>query len=369
LRIGSEGASSEMPTPSLPSGYGLPDLHDVSTGTSEAMDLPRLENLSTSRRTDQSNSNTPKAKRNIFQPEASPSWNGLTDLRSTPLNAKFAKSKQPKPPSFPSYASNLRAHPKPKLSIVNALADLHADMEEEENSPPMSPPVTMAFNLPPRAQAIYSAGHTPVKQLTGQRSDVGDSQARMILDDLMEEMAYEPSPRMPTPEGLGRYSILPSDLANDPARQLFPQAQAHASSSQPRLSRRSVANTSFGSDIVDGPVSDPYQEMEESFDEDSFDSEDGQTMQPASQGIDGDLLGNESYMSQSPTHAGRAPSPTTSEAGMVFGKARVDDRGRSVEDFRIRKVDEMMTFNGGRMEDAGDAVAESPSYALAKNAR
>jgi DASH complex subunit ASK1 len=344
FRIGD--GTSEMPTPSLPSGYDLPGLHDISSGTSEPFDLPRLDNTSRATSDTAETGLTPRAKRNIFHPDPT---SGMTDLRTTPLNAKFPlpRSKNTSSASIPSFDSMLNAAKptgRPKVSVVNTLAELQADMDDDDDLPMMSPPVTMAWNLSPRAKAIYSAGRTtPVKQT--QRGDEG--QARMILDDLLEEMASEPSPSMPTPEALRRYSVLPPAFGDSSARQLFPQASS--SRVQPPPSRRSLANTSYGSDIVDGPVgAQPYDQGEDDSFDDSFDSDANQTIQPGA-----DLLGDESYMSMSPT-PGQAMSPT-SEAGMVFGNVGRRDGGQG---FALKKVDEMVTFFGGRMEDA--ALTESP---------
>ena len=374
--------SSDMPTPSLPSGYSLPGMGhesygDVSTGTVEPPDLPREGNPSNrpssqaGGSSDHAAGDTPKPKRNPFQnnpANANTQWNGVTDLRHTPLNARFkGKGKE-------------RAVPRPKQSLANTIADLTMDDSNEEVKLAMSPPVTMNFTLPPRAQAVLNAGRTPVKSTPGQRVDTKgkEGEARMILDDLMEEMEmgpYEPSPRMPTPEGLGRYSVVPTELGS--GRRLFTdqvggQGQAGPSGT---TSRRSLANTSYGSDIIDQPPQPtPVYGDEDTFDvdDDSFDSAydgGGQTIhaqQPQGSHI---MVGDDSDLSGDISGVSSVSSPTpgnASEAGMIFGgvggAGRQDGRG-----FSLMKPDEMMTFHGGRLEDAaGMDVAFTPTNAVNK---
>ena len=334
LRI--EGyASSDAPTPSLPSGYNLPDstYGDVSTGTVEPVDLPSMARP----KGDDGDTPKPMRTRNPFSTatdsnanatsstSSNPQWNGITDLRSTPLNARFSKSK-PKPGPSAS-------------ELDDSDDDIHLNM---------SPPVTMNFTLPPRAQAVNAAGRTPVKSAAG----VGEGKARMILDDLMEEMerGYEPSPRMPTPEGLGRYSVLPHELGQ--GRSLFDPSRSN--SYRANAPRKSVANTSFGSDGVLESQSQPtqvYNDDDDSFDvDDSFDSPgQGPSQYYVAQ------PDNQQDISGISSNGGM--SPTTSEAGMIFGGQ--PKRGPGEGAFSLMKPDEMMTYHGGRLEDA--ELAESPT--------
>ena len=182
----------------------------------------------------------------------------------------------------------------------------------------------------------------------------------MILDDLMEEMerGYEPSPRMPTPEGLGRYSIVPGEVGFAEGRTLFDGRGGEDGNEtyQPGLPRKSMANTSFGSDgLVDPtqvqPVQGMYADDEDSFDvDDSFDSlvPTGPTGYTSTRADDSDL----------------SLSPNTSEAGIIFGgPAQKPGLGRA--GFSLMKPDEMMTYHGGRLEDAaGREVMDSPTHAV-----
>ena len=346
--------SSDMPTPSLPSGYSLPEFVETDY----------------QRQTEPVEGTTPRANnRRPFQPDpAGANWNGLTDLRTTPLNAGFYKGKRP--------ASKPRH---PRSSLANTIGDMSLD---SDGHLPMSPPVTMTWNLPPRAQAVFNAGKTPVK---GSKADAGgkgqEVEARRILDDLMEEMqhGYEPSPRMPTPEGLGRYSVVPDMDVGGPQR-LFADAPsgtgaAPETSRQARNLRRSMANTSFGSDIVDEdqqptPVIGDDESLE--MEEDSFDSAFGPptTGHPGMPGIvghDGDLLGDMDDSFMSTPGRGNEMMTQRSEAGALFGGPQAldgrssgnhlgagDGSGRGL--FALHKQDEMVTFHGGKLEDAaGDA--------------
>ena len=332
--------SSSMPTPSLPSGYSLPGFaaadasYDVSTGTVEPRDLIP----SRSGNPANPEGNTPKAKR-----IENAKWNGLTDLRTTPLNAKFAKPKG-KPNAN-----------KPKQSLAQTIADLSLEDSDDEVKMTMSPPVTMNFTLPPKAQAVYNTGRTPVKAASKQNGDKqSEGEARMILDDLLEEMGSMDSPHMPTPEAFGRYSAIPDELGS--GRRLFAGDAAGneagpSRQNPPGATRKSLANTSFGSDILDQP-NEPTPVYA---DDDSFDEEDS---------CDSAYGGQAAH----PEYAGPAEDGgnygdiTGSSAGndSVFGMpARLAGPGG----FNIMQQDEMQTYGGGRLEDAGDEVHHSPTFA------
>ncbi|ORY29155.1 DASH complex subunit Ask1-domain-containing protein [Naematelia encephala] len=366
LRIGREGtATSDMPTPSLPSGYDFPNLGDISSAsTGTAPLLPLGENSRVGNVVEHDTPRATTTKHNDNNKKHRPPQ-GVTDLRSTPLNAKFKQ---------------------PKSSLANTLADLSLDADDDLLQYAMSPPVTMKFNLPARAQAVLNVQKTPAAKAIKPRSS--SPQARLILDDLMSEMSaeggYAPSPRMPTPEGLGRYSILPSD-ANfaDPSTKLFqpttappidssstttnifqPKGQidsttaANLFQSQTAPIRRSMANTSYGSDILTHP-SDPGTVItdDESFDidEDSFDS----LVEDQSQHHYDNNVRNgqgEEAVGADDTYLTMSPGPANEPTGEIF---RGGGAG-GARDFQLKKVDEMMTFNGGRLEDA--ILEDSPLH-------
>ncbi|WWC73257.1 uncharacterized protein I206_107223 [Kwoniella pini CBS 10737] len=316
--------SSDLPTPSLPSGYSLPHLsknassisswnqtpsfqnqnqpqhqnlddsqEEYSTGTVNPEDIPiTSQNHQPSR----PSSATPKANRTIASSSASTSENpfganfsGIADLRSTPLNAGKFKSK-----------SSKTKRP-PKQSILPGIND--EDSSDEEGGIPygMSPPVTMKFSLPPKAQAVFNVSKTPAKSSSKEKDKLpvkeihneGEKQAKFILDDLLEEMGSELSPRLDTPEGLGRYSIMPGDLIPGEGKLLFsqeripqqsiteeengeeentyhPNVHSNLGQQHSRMRRSTGANTSFGSDIIDLPVGQQVYSAEDSFEGDSF---------------------------------------------------------------------------------------------------
>jgi DASH complex subunit ASK1 len=124
-----------------------------------------------------------------------------------------------------------------------------------------------------------------------------------------------------------------------------------------------MANTSFDSDIQDVPEQVVYSN-DETFDasNDSFDSIAG----PSGYAPPQDLLGDDSYMSDLawPLPAGQTGriaydagdmtfstdggTPNRSEAGLLFG-GPADAAARG---FALMKPDDMVTFHGGRLEDA-----------------
>ncbi|WVW79069.1 hypothetical protein I302_101032 [Kwoniella bestiolae CBS 10118] len=441
------GISSDLPTPSLPSGYSLPHLgsgsntspslpsinwnqsqdqssQDYSTGTVDPQEIHHAQQPGQHSRP---SSATPKANKvassssTISHNPFGPNFDGIVDLRSTPLNSK--QSKRTKKP--------------PKQSILPGIDDESSD---EELPFGMSPPVTMKFSLPPKAKAIFDMSRTPGKKavprestITGTNDNVsgiegkvdqeGEKQAKYILDDLLEEMGSELSPRLDTPEGLGRYSIMPGELQAGEGRLLFSDQQQqrqpvleeqeeeeedqtyHPSSyrsvgeshnpTRERLHRRSTgANTSYGSDMVDLPVGQVYS-AEDSFDnEDSFasDLDDGYdnptatgtgtatgTISSVPYSTHDHILADDSYLSS------EGDLTTTSEAGAIFGKqpnylpqpqshqhrqstlAGVGGGGPRRSHFNLMKMDEMDTYHGGRLEDAaGHDVENSPTKGLAR---
>ncbi|ODN74777.1 hypothetical protein L202_07098 [Cryptococcus amylolentus CBS 6039] len=325
---GYEQSSSDMPTPSLPSGYSLPRLDGDSSVMSSINDYS-VGNIEPSQATTDSSASfsqthsrlaqsyraspTPKANRLANPPPADSNpfgkdFTGVVDLRSTPLNMKKKGQGW-----------------KPKASIVPGLDD--SDSDSDDGMPAgMSPPVTMSFNLPPRAQAVMNAARTPGKGKEKESAGGKEKEAKFILDDLLEEMSQDMSPRLETPEALRRYSVMPSD--NIPGRLLFSDSSIrpdaigeedededqtfHATQSShshshshsqsqsqssyhppaptqqepylppppPPHARQSLANSSFGSNasftqIPGGPVLYSDANEEDSFDEgDTFDDDD-----------------------------------------------------------------------------------------------
>ena len=354
LRLDGAYESSDMPTPSLPSGYSMPRLDGASTRTVDPADLPRA-------RGEAGPTGTPKAKprsrlsngssRNPFDGAPNGSWNGIADLRSTPLNAKFAKGK----------AKKFDDGPRPS-TLATAMADLTEDMDDDEPMA-MSPPVTMNFSLPPRAAAVLNTGKTPVKKEKRQ------SQARMIIDDLMEEMAEGMSPRMPTPEGLGRYSMLPMDMSG--GKRLFDTTapsgiDLHGSvledltgdgpTSAPAPTRRSMANTSFGSD---GPGSINIAQKIIYSNDDTFDADDSFDSEP---GVPHATLSHHSgsYVVDTGDVSGFSDADASLAREVFNPAAQAGNRAG----FALMKPEEMHTYHGGRLEDAaGREVMDSPTYA------
>lgn len=399
----------DMPTPSLPSGYSLPGLGKGYGSTVDgsaadfSLDLgatPKaIGKAKIGARQNPFGSPAPAASSSSAAAAPGGRWNGIADLRSTPLNAgKIARAPQGN-------------------EWMTA-----ADDSDDELKFAMSPPVTMTFGtLPPRMQAAVKVSQTPrkaavppptgaagpssqppgVAKAEGGGEDVRrNSQARMILDDLMEEMerGYEPSPRMPTPEGLGRYSILPTDAAH--GRNLFADlSAAGAAGNGPGTGReaaaghrKSLANTSFGSDILQTSSRGIYTDEDSDLmdGDESYDTISGPSILGSGPGAgfgaglgDGPApahaaeLGAQyddsfSVMESPPTSAAyyhtasdTGSGPGGEGASMVFGGPRRHgaEKDRAFE--LMRRDGEMETYFGGKLEDAaGDDVATSPTNAV-----
>lgn len=301
---------SDMPTPSLPSGYDMPPVELDQSSVVLPSPLPPLSSTYRPSASTSSAAATPKARRPPPSSQNNGLHNGLVDIRTTPLTAKF----------------------RPKLS----LADLDADDDDFQLN--MSPPVTMAFQLPPTASAVQAAGRTPKAAVETH------NHAQRIVDDLMDEMSaeYVASPRIPTPEGLRRYSVLPppQPFQANTSRNIFADQIASSSTvpaGQQRQTRRSMANTSYGSDMEDVPEEHVYSNDDTM--DDSFDSPD-----PTQYAYN---------LSTSSVGSDR------SDGGTVFGGPRVQSRQSA---FNLMKPDELVTFHGGRLEDAaGREVADTPT--------
>jgi DASH complex subunit ASK1 len=338
--------TSDLPTPSLPAGYSL---GDESTSTSPSIRPPGNGSNMLAAGPGRPMSSTPKASRHQ---NASSSSSHITDLRNTPLNAKFPKFKL-------NAKSPARSYP------------LDFDDSDDDLLGGMSPPKTMSFgHLPPRVQAINAVARekTPKKV-----------HADAILNSVMSEMGeteglYVPSPQN-IPDFVKRYSLLPEEMGPAPVENLF--AKLKAAESAPVRNpntRKSMANTSFGSDIVSGPIASGsgsgagQGQEDDSFDpDDSFSSDGSGTVPPP-----GEYRSDISYTTNTPgatarygnvgggdmstTHPGRGPSNDSE----VFGApASVPPAQRA--ELHIMRPGEIHTYMGGNLEDAaGREVDETP---------
>ncbi|WWD21029.1 hypothetical protein CI109_105510 [Kwoniella shandongensis] len=347
-----EQSSSDMPTPSLPSGYSLPRMEEDgsqfssfheghSTGT-VGMDPPSFTGTVDPRRP---SSATPKANRTAPSSSSSSSlaaanpfganFNGIADLRSTPLNVKSKSGR----------TNGVKYNkPKPKTSILPGIDD--EDDSDDELKFGMSPPVTMNFTLPPRAQAVMNTAKAktpakPTRTASGSgggggsnNKDEGEKQAKFIIDDLLEQMGSDISPGLETPEGLRRYSIMPNELQPGEGKLLFSSERSHQQQqpiheeeeedetyhggagagvpppggvgSQGQGRRSLAANTSYGSDTVELPAGQViYSAAGEDEEDDSFDDE-------------GDTFDTNGYMS---SQQQQQPGSTTSATGPLYGGA------------------------------------------------
>ncbi|CAK9786812.1 hypothetical protein CC85DRAFT_286505 [Cutaneotrichosporon oleaginosum] len=360
--------TTEDTTPSLPSGYDY--------GRSPSPD--ETAEFDSTLRFQPPGSSTPRAR--VLDPDSptahkSPATR-LIDLTSTPLGKDFR-------PLAPSASRSLFSRPAPRTNPQprNMFDD------DDDIKLGMSPPVTMKFALPATAQRIVAAGTTPIK----------------APPDLMD-MSYEPSPRMPTPENLRRYSMAADDLAADlaaarrefdaplpppdregmTARRLFDgpdpnpdtRREREASSAHRLLEcdntshvdrldestygygrpRRSLANTSYGSDIeIQRDVTGRIIGDDESIDDadDSLDDTD----EYAAQAAEGFEFVDNSYDSDISGYPRGAGSGYAQQGGetSLFGKPAPGDGGQ----FVLHQQDEMVTYHGGRLEDA--AAPDSPT--------
>lgn len=174
-------------TPSLPSAYGrYNDRYDESAASPPRRDLLSSFTAGPSGARRGSASLVPGAGHGAGLAPGTPGrrHSALIDLTQTPLNARF---------------------------------------DSFSPSPAMSPPVTMKFTLPPRAEAmIRPRGDEPVRR---------DKESTREMTNLLDEITkydYAPSPRAATPEALRRYSVMPGELMG---RKLFDDDTPRASGS------------------------------------------------------------------------------------------------------------------------------------------
>lgn len=275
----------DAPTPSLPTGYGFGHLSNDSSAVSPPSVVRRTD--PTPRR-----AGTPERDYN----------HRLIDMTATPLNAKF----HPLQPT--SAAANARSR-----KIEGGILDTD---EAEDDDLTLSPFKTMTFNKLPKANALLQAGSTPIK--------------RQGLQDILAEMEEFDSPRVDTPKEFRRYSVMPG--MGEPARRLFDDSPG------PSGPRRSLANTSYGSDIQVQDATGVVDNSDSDGDN-TFSDDDTAAMQAHADAAGaGFELVDDSYVSEA--------SFERREASELFGPG--GDGGQ----FALHKQDEMVTYHGGRLEDA-----------------
>lgn len=299
-------------------------------------------------------------------------WNGIADLRTTPLNIKTIRPTTSRPPSMkkPPLAP-------PPAGVIGKydLTDTFEDDPEDDLALDMSPPVTMNFGLPMR-----NLSRTPAKEA-----------ARLVIDDLMKEMGgLSPSPGVPTPPAFAKYSAYnehspaisgsPSysrsrntqdrpllgnngnesedgDLyEDDDATQrgdLIQQEQEQEGISEIDQDHRQQSTFDEGASTVGmqrGGGNDEHGQTD-SFADDSFDvpSSGGvQRQQPQYRALD-DSVGETSTLEllRRSAQVGGADlmnfSPASSEAASVFGGPKTTRN----QGFALMRPDEMETYHGG----------------------
>jgi DASH complex subunit ASK1 len=311
LHAPSEASTSfgHLTAPTTTHGYGQP-LLDLSIGSS----LPESPLVPPTTATKLQNNSTPRASRralptasphhNPFQsPARDPSnskWNGIADLRTTPLNIRTARA---------AYAP--------------------ADDDDDDDDDALlgfSPPVTMNFTMPVRPPK----SQTPVKATA--RAVVESLLNQSAINDEYDDLGDTPSPKPPTPS---RWTMSAVPVPPPGSRDLF---GTHSPSG---------GNDSFDS----GSGSDMSAEL----------AQPSQTVpHPLSQQIyhdEGDSFDDDDSFDSNAERDDRPTlSPTTSEAGVIFGHVRDGPRGGR---FDLMGPDELLTFHGGKLEDA--EIASSPT--------
>ncbi len=362
LRIGDEDVSSQ-PTPSLPEGYtyassrgagheeeeyeeepsvlisrrdwdvsGVPSRSGVPTATAtkskSATPKPLVQNILKANAQGSTKSpRRPHSSQNPFasaEPSTSKAiptsnaWNGIADLRNTPLNPKIKR-----PSAGPGSASRI----------------FDDDFDDSEDDLTMglgmSPPVTMNFTLPPRNLA-----KTPAKEA-----------AKLVLDHFMREVGGggTPSPQMPTPPSFAKYGRQMASPGT--GRKLFRAALEEDAAALVEDDGDVVASMAQ-EDSLDG--AGMSAEQDQSADDIRGDeTREDDTYHP---GRHQAASYDQSAMSQQHHHEeadadttdllhlnSNTLSPTTSEAGRVFGGPSGAGRGG----FNLFGPDEMQTFHGG----------------------
>lgn len=232
-------------------------------------------------------------------------WNGIADLRNTPLNPKIRR-----PPSAK------KAIPPPPGTNFD-ITDTFEDEPEEDPALGMSPPVTMNFGVPGK-----NFSRTPAKEAT-----------KLIIDDLMKEMSgLSPSPGVPTPPAFAKY-------AN------YSNASAAASPSFSRSRHQMAAEEEEADELT-------IQQGGESFDEGASTVDMGRrdvaTESFAEESFDGSERSTLDILRRSGPAAANASdlmafSPASSEAASVFG----GPKSYRSQGFALMRQDEMETYHGG----------------------
>jgi DASH complex subunit ASK1 len=325
LKIGGGGYDdeSDIPTPSYPSGYGIPGQREDSSMSTSPSIRPPGDRSHSSRPM----STTPKATRGP----------GIIDLRNTPLNAKFPKPKT-----------------KPNPSGIRSQAPFGDDSDDDLMGG-MSPLRTTNFGpLPPRVQAINAAVH----HRTPQKAAPADA----ILSHVWSEMAdneYIDSPVLPE---LTMYNL------NARASSSNTNNDSNASPLNPlrygtgRETRKSMANTSFGSDKVTGP-GHLGQSGQGDDSDDSLSSDDSGTVPPP-----GDYRSDVSYATNTPGATARygdgGDFTTTMHAAGGQGVRDEEVFGgpsnpAARAGFGLMKQDEMYTYMGSKLDESRE-LEETP---------
>jgi DASH complex subunit ASK1 len=320
----------------------------------------------------------------------------LIDLTTTPLNiAKFSRTFDPNDKS--------KSRSKPAAAASAPMRDLLEDSDDMGSFSPVmqftKPYAKPALALPPRAHAIFQeTRRAPADEDRAQTQRLGSLIADMTA-------ALSPSPaKMTMPDELRRYSIMPSDgrrlfdtTEDSPNVNVFaPRGTANANANAnvfaprhdspfnpdtyaPGAPRRSMANTSFGSDMQTAAGSPGRAMSDDGEDMDSFDDT-VQLREEAAAGFVFEDDDEDSYMSDDMSyrragggeggftdthvHAHRGDQPDSE----VFGRPS-GGRGQ----FALHQQDEMCTYHGGALEDAiqprtplGGAEADISSLGLGR---
>jgi hypothetical protein len=169
------------------------------TASNGLPDLPKSEVHALKRENAERNNlpSSPRARQNPFSPagpsgSSSKAWNGIADLRNTPLNPKI------RPIDFGPTSTAKKPIRQPQFKVSSQaksrLTDFDLDFDDSLDSIPDNhvlgtPPVTMNFSLPARA-----ISKTPAKDA-----------ARAVIRDLMAMEGMD-SPVMPSPPAFERMS-------------------------------------------------------------------------------------------------------------------------------------------------------------------